>query len=399
MKVLLCHVYYQQRGGEDHSYEAEAALLESRGHEVVRFTMHNDDIRRLSRWSVGRGAIWNRRSRREVGEILRRERPSVMHCTNLFPLISPSVYYAARAEGVPVVQSLRNYRLICANGFFYRDGGVCETCLDRSSGWPGVVHACYRDSRAESAASVAVASVHRTIGTWGRAVDAYVTPTEFARQKFIAAGFPADRIVSKPNFIEPAPGPGTGGGGYAVFAGRLAPEKGVRTLLDAWTFLPAGWRLKILGDGPERERVIAACRRDRRIEWLGRQPFATVLSIIGEAEALVMPTLGHETFGRTIMEAFAVGTPVVASRCGTTLELVDHWRTGLHFDQGDGGHLAATLRLLAEHPSRLAGMREAARAEFERRYTGERNYRLLMDIYRRAMEAGAEAIPARVASS
>ena len=167
MKMLLCHTFYQQRGGEDHSYEAEAALLESRGHDVVRFTMHNDEVQRLSRWSVASGAVWSQRAYRMVRELLKRERPSVMHCTNLFPLISPSVYYAARAEGVPVIQSLRNYRLVCVNGFFYRDGGVCEECLEKPVGWPGVVHACYRNSRAASAANVAVASAHRAPGHVG----------------------------------------------------------------------------------------------------------------------------------------------------------------------------------------------------------------------------------------
>jgi glycosyltransferase involved in cell wall biosynthesis len=395
MKVLLCHTYYQQRGGEDHSYEAESALLESRGDEVLRFTMHNDEIDRRSPWSLAGGAVWSQTAYRTVRAILRRERPSIVHCTNLWPMMSPSVYYAAKAEGIPLVQSLRNYRLVCVNGFFYRHGGVCEACLDKPVGWPGIVHACYRDSRAASAASVAVAGVHRAIGTWNRAVTLYVTPTEFARRKFIAAGFPGDRIVSKPNFIEPAPAPGAGGGGYLMFAGRLSPEKGVRALLDAWSRVATGWRLKIVGDGPERERVIDACQRDQRIEWLGEQPLGTVLSTMGDAVALVMPTVAYETFGRAIMEAFAVGTPVVASRSGATPELVDDRRTGVLFDPGGGSHLAAAIQSLSDRPSQLVPMRRAARAEFERRYTGERNYALLMGIYRRALQPWSEGLAPR----
>jgi glycosyltransferase involved in cell wall biosynthesis len=399
MKILLCHTFYQQRGGEDHSFEAEAALLQARGHSVVRFTMHNDEVNRASRWSVAGGAVWSQRAYRELSRVLQEARPSVVHCTNLFPLISPSVLYAAKAAGIPVVQSLRNYRLLCPNGFFYRDGGVCEACLGRSVAWPGVAHGCYRGSRAASAVNVAVTGVHRAVGTWDRVVDLYVTPTEFARQKFIAGGIPEERIVCKPNFVDPAPAPGTGTGGYAVFAGRLSPEKGLDTLLDAWALVRTGQRLKILGDGPERGRVMAACARDRRIEWLGEQPLDSVLAILGEASLLVMPSVGYETFGRTIIEAFAVGTPVVASRCGPALELVDHWRTGVHFEPGRAGHLAAALQTLLDRPSHLARMRSAARLEFERRYTGERNYWLLMDVYGRVMEKRAHAAVARVATS
>jgi glycosyltransferase involved in cell wall biosynthesis len=298
-----------------------------------------------------------------------------------------------------VVQSLRNYRLLCANGFFYRDGGVCEACLDKPIGWPGVAHACYRDSRASSAISVAVAGVHRAVGTWSRAVDVYVTPTEFARHQFIAAGFPADRIVTKPNFIEPAPAPGTGKGKYVVFVGRLSPEKGLRTLLEAWSLVRTEWRLTIVGDGPERDHVIAARLRDPRIDWLGRLPLDRVLSVVGEAGALVMPTLGYETFGRTIMEAFAVGTPVIAARSGTAPELISHRRTGVLVEPGNVVELAATIQALSAHPTFLGDMRSKARAEFERRYTGERNHRMLLDIYRRAIGAGTEAIPAHVVPS
>ncbi len=394
MKILLCHAYYQQRGGEDVSFDAEAALLESRGHEVVRFTMHNDDIASRSGWSVATGAAWSRGVRRALGEILERERPAVMHCTNLFPLISPSAYVAARAAGVPVIQSLHNYRLVCANSFFYRDGRVCEACLDTRTGWPAVAHACYRQSRAASAVTVAVSRVYRSVGRsrWGPSL--YVTPSEFARQTFIAAGFPADRIVAKPNFLEPAPAPGSGRGGYVLFAGRLSPEKGLGTLLEAWSRLSANWRLKIVGDGPERERVLAACRLDPRIAWLGHQPLNAVLAAMGEAAVVVMPTLGYETFGRTIMEAFAMGTPVIASRSGPSPELVDDGRTGALFTSGDAVDLASTLQSLAGQPDHLAMMRPAARAEFERRFTGRRNYEALMAIYLRALAPAADAVAA-----
>jgi hypothetical protein len=224
LKVLFCHNFYQQSGGEDLCFAAEASLLEAHGHQVLRFTRHNDAIARMSRFEVAGLAIWNRDTFHELRKLIRRERPTVMHCTNIFPLISPAAYYAARAEGVPIVQSLRNYRLFCLNACFLRNDRVCEDCLGKGIPWPGVLHGCYRSSRTASAVVAAMLSLHRVMRTWTRMVDRYFTLTEFSRQKFIQGGLPAKLIAVKPNFIDPDPGPGRGQGGYAVFIGRLSPE-------------------------------------------------------------------------------------------------------------------------------------------------------------------------------
>jgi glycosyltransferase involved in cell wall biosynthesis len=391
MKFLLCHNYYQQPGGEDQSFAAEARLLESRGHDVVRLTRHNDAIEQMSGLGVAARTLWNRQVYAEVRALIRRERPHLMHCTNTFPLISPAVYYAARAEGVPVVQSLRNYRLLCPNAQFLRDGRVCEDCLGRSVPWPGVLHGCYRGCGA-SAVVAALNAGHRLLGTWTRAVDHYFTLTEFARRKFIEGGLSADRIAVKPNFIDPDPGLGRGQGGYAVFVGRLSTEKGVETLLAAWRQLRRPVPLKVIGDGPLAELVQAAARADQRIEWLGRRSPDDILQQVGEAACLVMPSIWYETFGRTIIEAYSRGTPVVASRLGALAELVEDGRTGLLFRPGDAADLAAAVERVLAEP---AGMRQAARSEYEAKYTAAINYRQLMAIYVRAMERSARGRAAR----
>jgi glycosyltransferase involved in cell wall biosynthesis len=385
MKILLCHNHYQQPGGEDQSFAAEARMLEAHGHEIASYTLHNDAIAGMSRLGVARRTLWNAQSYREVRQLIRHHRPSVLHCTNTFPLISPAVYYAARAEGVAVAQSLRNYRLLCPGALFLRDGRVCEDCLGKSIPWPGVLHGCYRQSRPASAVVAGLSAGHRALGTWTRAVDLYFTPSAFARGKFIQAGMAPDSVVVKPNFVDPDPGPGTGVGGYAVFVGRLSEEKGIATMLSAWQHLKSDVPLKVVGDGPLAEQVHTACQRDARIEWLGRRSPGEVLSIIGEAACLVMPSTWYETFGRTVVEAFARGTPVIASRIGALSELVDEGRTGLLFEAGDGAGLAAAVERLLANPGRLASMRQAARAEYERGYTAETNYRMLMGIYEEAM--------------
>jgi glycosyltransferase involved in cell wall biosynthesis len=386
MKILLCHNFYQQPGGEDHSFAAEARLLEAHGHDVVRFTRHNDCIEGMSRWDVVKRTLWSRQSYGELRRLIRRERPQVMHCTNTFPLISPSAYYAARAEGVPVIQSLRNYRLLCPGALFLRGGKVCEDCLGKAVPWPAVVHGCYRESRAASAVVTLMLAGHRALRTWSRAVDLYFTLTEFARRKLIEGGLPADHIAVKPNFIDPDPGPGSGRGGYAVFVGRLSPEKGVETLLAAWrqdSTLPP---LKIVGDGPLAAVVQAAAAGDSRIDWLGRRSPAEVLDVVGEAACLVMPSVWYETFGRTIIEAFARGTPVIASRIGALAELVDESRTGLLFGPGAAGDLSAKLRTLLAAPEAMARMRQEARQEYRQKYTADLNYRQLMALYERASQ-------------
>lgn len=387
MKVLLCHNYYQRQGGEDHSFLDESRLLESRGHQVLRYTLHNESIDRMGRVRVSLRTIWHRHVYRELRELLQTERPAVAHFTNTFPLISPAAYYASHAAGVPVVQALRNYRLLCPNALFLRDGKPCEDCLARRVTFPAVIHKCYRSSRAASLVVTTMLGFHRAIGTWSHEVDRYFTPSEFARRKYIQGGFPADRIEVKPNFVHPDPGPGSGAGGYALFVGRLSPEKGIDALLEAWVRHSPRLPLKIIGDGPMADDVSAAIRLCPRIEWLGRRPIAEVMNSIGDARMLIFPSLAYETFGRTAIEAFAKGTPVLASDAGATAELVTPGVNGFHFECGNAAALAEAVDQLADCAD---SMRSAAREEYLRKYTADRNYERLIGLYQRALSSRAD---------
>ena len=387
VKVLLCHNYYQQRGGEDESIEDEGALLQSFGHEVVWYTRDNADIDKLSRWQLARASLWNRQTYDDVRALIARERPEIVHCTNTVPLISPSVYDAAHDEGVAVVQGLRNYRFVCPGGLLLRDGQVCEACLHKRIAWPAVVHGCYRDSRTFSAGLTATVAMQRARNGWTGNVDMYFAPSEFTRGKYVEAGLPADRIGVSPHWIHPDPGPGSGAGGYVVFVGRLSREKGVETLLEAWKTVPPSARLVVVGEGPLEKAVTRAAAADSRIEWVGRKTHAEVLQVIGDAACLVLPSITYETFGRTIAEAFSRGTPAVVSGSGAMAELVDDGRTGYHARPGDAADLAGKIsRLLALPAAERARMRAAARAEYLRRFTAAPNYELLLAIYRRALD-------------
>nr|WP_259331163.1 glycosyltransferase family 4 protein [Thermus thermophilus] len=346
---------------------------------MLALTFHNQELDGMPPWRQGLVTLWNQGAYRRVREAIRQHRPDLVHVHNTFPLASPAVIHAAKAEGVPVVMTLRNYRLLCVNALFFREGRVCEDCLGRLP-WRGVVHGCYRDSRLASLGVASMLALHRALRTWNL-VDRFIALTEFARQKFVEGGLPAEKIVVKPNFVHPDPGPGEGRGGYALFVGRLSPEKGVRTLLRAWALLGGRVPLKVVGDGPLADEVREAARRLPGVEWLGRKSPKEVYALMGEAAFLVFPSEWYETFGRVAIEAFAKGTPVVASRIGAVGEVTEDGRTGLHFRPGDPEDLAAKVEWLLAHPEELARMRKEARAEYETKYTAERNYEQLMAIY------------------
>ncbi len=382
MKILLLHNAYKQIGGEDVVVRRERGLLSAHGHDVSLYVESNHAVR--STWDRIKTAVqapYSIAARRRVAAEIQRVHPDIVHVHNFFPLLTPSVYDACRAAGRPVVQTLHNYRLVCMNGFFLRGGDVCEDCLAKPIAWRGVRHACYRGSRGASGIIVALLALHRALRTWTTKVDVYIAPTEFARQMFVRGGFPAEKIVVKPHFVDPDPGPAGESGEYALFVGRLAEEKGLKTLLAAWTRLAGRIPLKIVGGGPLASYVERASRSSRDVEWLPEQPGDQVVTLMKGARLLLFPSRSYETFGMVIAEAYAVGLPVIAADVGPTTSLIAHGRTGLLFRRDDPDDLAAKAAWLWAHAEDRAAMSRAARQEFEHKYAAGHNYRALMNIY------------------
>jgi glycosyltransferase involved in cell wall biosynthesis len=388
MRILLVHNRYQQRGGEDQVFETERAILEARGHQVQTLEFDNASIPAqhspLVAARLAAGTVWSRSAAARVTEAVREHPAEVVHFHNTFPLVSPAAYYAARRAGAAVVQTLHNYRLLCPNALFYRDGAPCEDCLGRRISWPGILHACYRDSRTQTAAVAAMQAVHRAVGTWRGAVDAYIALTEFGRWKFIEGGLPPERIEVKPNFIHFEGSPLDQERRGYLYVGRLDETKGIATMLDAWRALPDLEALRIAGDGPLLGDVSKAASQLPNATALGRLSRSEVLMEMAVARALVFPSRWYEGFPVTIAEAFASGTPVIASRLGAMAELVEDRRTGLLFEPGNASDLATKVAWAAANPADMAAMGGAARAEYEAKYAPERNYDLLMEIYERA---------------
>ena len=385
--MLLAHNYYQQPGGEDRVFANEGALLEQRGHEVVRYTASNDAVAEMSTGQLAMATVWNGRTYRDLRALLRRERPAVVHFHNTFPLLSPAAYRAATDEGVAVVQTLHNYRLLCPNALFLRDGKVCEDCLGKAVPWPGILHACYRGSRPASAGVAAMVVVQRLLRTWARDVDVFVALTEFARRKFVAGGLPEAKIRVKPNFVHPDPGVQAGRDGFALFVGRLDEQKGVPTLLEAWTAPAVRTPLVLVGDGPLAGRVAEYAARCPAVQWLGRRSPAEVAALMGRAAYVVIPSRSYENFPLVAAEAFANAAAVIASDLGALAEIVTPDVTGLLFRPGDAAHLAERVEWAARYPAEVAELGRNARREFETKYTADENYQLLLDIYDVAISA------------
>lgn len=379
--ILVVHNSYQQEGGEDRVFQVESQLLRANGHRVFQYQDHNSRIGTISRLDLISGTIWNQRSYLDVADILKREEVDLVHLHNTFPLISPSVYYAARKAGVPIVQTLHNYRLLCPDAKLMRNGRSCEDCLTRKVAWPGVMRGCYQGSRGATAVTASMIAVHKLIGTWSKCIDQYVALTNFARAKFVQGGLPPEKIAVKPNFVDPDPGIGDGGSNYALFVGRLAPEKGISTLIAAWELVAARIPLRIVGDGPLSEQVRLATARNHNIQWLGTLSAREINDQLQGAKFLMCPSIWYESFGLVIVEAFSKGVPVIASDLGAMAELVVHNKTGLLFVPGDHEQCARMVNYILDRPDLLAYMRSQARREYEEHYTAARNYDTLMSIY------------------
>lgn len=392
VRILLVHNRYKQPGGEDGVLRAEASLLQKHLHQVELFEADNDAIEGpLHSLATAFTCIWSPKSRRKFVDHLNRFEPDIVHIHNFFPTISPAVHHAAHARGIPVIQTLHNYRLICPASTMLRNGRICEKCTHESYPVSAVRYGCYRKSHTASAALANMLVFHRAIGTWTKAVSRFIALSEFSRRTFVKAGLPEERIAVKSNFLADDPGQGTGKGKYILFAGRLVEEKGIACLLEAWKMVRSDMRLIIVGDGDLAPRVREFATRNPSVEWLGFKSRSEILSLMGDAYALVFPSVWYEAFPLVLAESLAKGLPVISSNIGSMPEIITHRKTGMLFTPGSPLDLAITLQWAIDHPSEIQNMRALARREFESKYTAERNYRQLLKIYEEAMPSLADS--------
>jgi len=386
--MLLIHERYRQRAGEDAVFDAELALLRRMGHDVRTLVVDNDDIPNdpglAQRARLAIETVWSSRAARLVAKRVAERPVDIVHVHNTFPLLSPSIYGAARRSGAAVVQTIHNYRPICPAATLFRDGRPCEDCVGRAVPWPSVVHGCFRGSRVNTLPVAAMVASHRLLPTWGD-VDAFIALTDFAAAKLSEGGLPADRLHVKPNFVSPDPGARGGAGDGFLFAGRLSPEKGIGTLIEAAPMLPTGIVVRVAGDGSETGRLAAAAARHPSLRPLGRLAPEGVAEELRRSRALVFPSLWYEGLPMTILEAFASGVPVIAARRGAAATLVRDGETGITFTPGDAAGLASCVTWAEAHPQEMDGLGRAAREVFLDGYTASATYGRLLAIYRIAI--------------
>jgi glycosyltransferase involved in cell wall biosynthesis len=316
VRILQVHTRYRQRGGEDAVADAEADLLGAAGHEVERFILSNPGGAKGA--AALAAAPWNPAAARAVDRVARRVKPDIVHIHNTWFSMSPSVVVAA-SDHAPVVMTLHNYRLTCANGLLFRDGAVCRECVDGSV-WNGLRHLCYRGP-VGSLVAAATLAWHRSRDTWGRHVTLFSVLTRFALQVFLDAGLPVDRLRVRPNFTaDPGPRPAPPSMSRALlYAGRLTPEKGLPTLLEAWRVAsPEGLELEVAGSGP-----LAPSVRGDGVRYLGPLEPSDLRRKLLSARALLVPSIWYEGMPMIVLEAFAAGLPVVATRVGSLTEMVE----------------------------------------------------------------------------
>ena len=383
MKVLMVHNYYRSSApsGEDRVFENEVALLRSKGIDVVTYERHNDEAYRITKAKLAHDVVWNKRTFADMDHLIRREKPDIAHFHNTWYMISPSAYYACRTRNVPIVQTLHNFRMFCANGLLLRKDRICEECLD-THGMRSAIYGCYGGSRLWTLPVYTAQRYHRNRGTWYDTVDAYITLNNFAKDKFLSYGIDPVKLFVKPNFAEDCGVERRNIDRTAIYVGRLTTEKGVGVLVKAYEHLiKDGVRLglNIIGDGILKDKIDVF--PDARMQITGKKHHSEVIQAIKQADYAILPSICYEMLPLVLVESFACGRPVVASRIGALPELVEDGKTGLLFEPGNSRDLASKIKWMLENKDTCIEMGKNARKVYEEKYTAEKNFKMLMDIY------------------
>ncbi len=379
MKILLCHNAYQLKGGEDHVVAAEHQLLLDHGHEVILWTLDNDAIASVvGKIKTGLRVSYSESSKHELISLIRKHQPNIVHVHNFFPLMTPSVYDACLEERVPVVQTLHNYRLFCANGLLLRKGKVCELCLGGNP-YQAVKHQCYRHSALQSFAVARMIHRHRKQQTFVGKVSRFIVLTEFAKKKFVEYGLPDEKITVKPNFLvdQTVTSQSVVRDPTVLFVGRLSEEKGIETLLSIAK--KSDLTIKVIGGGPLRDQVQSCAA----IDYLGELTKGQVAEQMRKAAVLVMPSICYEAgFPLVLMEAMQSGLPIVATDLGGMAEIIEHNKTGLKVPSNNPQAFIQAIKSLMTDKTRWQSMSEAGKRLVDDRYRAEENARQLLAIYK-----------------
>jgi len=390
MKIVQAHNFYRFSGGEDTVVSNEKKLLESNGNEVFSFFKNNKDIDQFSarkKLLLLKNSAWSKSTFIKFDAFLKRTQPDVCHVHNFLPLLSPSVYDACIKNNVPIVQTLHNYRLICSNGLLLRNGLVCEDCLGKSP-MGAVTKKCYRNSMLQTYAVANMLKQNNKNNTWSTKVDRYICLTEFAKQKFVTHGLPEEKLIVKPNFVEERNFEGEKEN-YYVFVGRLEKEKGVDLLIRIAPKLNI--TLKIIGEGSFASNL----KQCKNVELIGKKSHKETLNYIQKAKALIFPSIWYEGMPMTILEAFSLKTPVIASNIGAMQSIITDKKNGFLFKINSETTLLEALKFIIENEKEAEKISNFAYQEFKNKYSKQSNYKILSSIYNLVINLNNEGIKNR----
>jgi glycosyltransferase involved in cell wall biosynthesis len=392
MKILFVHCrYLQNAGGEDSAVAAETSLLTSHGHTVNTLFFSNEESGNgiITKIKTGIRAVYNSGSAKKLKEAISVFRPDVIHIHNFFYDASPAVILQAYKEKIPVVVTIHNYRLICASAILLRDNKICELCVHNIFPWHGVIHKCYHHSAVQSAVVGSISGFHKLTGTWRKKVNKYITPSAFIRSKLLHSSLKvsADKILVKRNFIEdPGVSAMENRNNYFLFVGRLTHEKGIDVLLRCFKDLP-GIELIIAGGGPEKDALVQQYGHLENVQFRGLLAKPDIIALMKNCKALIFPSVWYEGLPVTIVEAFATGTPVIASRLGAMEEMIQHKINGLLFEAGEPEKLKAAVQAFNEYTGKERfSLYEEARQSYLNYFHPSKCYEAVMDIYNAAIE-------------
>jgi len=393
LEILQVHNYYQQAGGEDKVVQNEKELLEKYGHSVWQFMKHNDCINNFQKkLEVFLTTHYSHKTKREFEQFLKKNRPDIVHVHNFFPLITPSIFDVCSSQKIPVVLTLHNYRIVDPGSLLLHNGKVDERSLTGSAYdcvWDGV----YRGSVLQTAVVAHMIEYHRKRKTWDTKVNRLIALSDFAKSKFIEGGIAENQLTIKPNFVNDYSNEISDSlpvshipSDYYVFVGRISSEKGIEMLVETWVEAKIPTPLYIIGEGPLMDKLKQKAHENNKVVWLGFQPKETTLQYIRKAKAMVFPSICYENFPMTILEAFCLGKPVIVSDRGSHAGIVKDQVTGIHFKVGNKEDLADKMMGIEQHPGILSHLEHNARKEYLEKYTPEKNYEILMNIYQNSIK-------------
>lgn len=383
-KILFVHNSYQHKGGEDSVVDDEINLLRGNGHDVFEYRISNDKIKSMSKLDLLKTTIWSSHSIHDIKKILDKFSPDICHIHNTFPLISPSIYWGLDKKNIPIVQTLHNFRLACPQAMFLREGKICESCLGKIP-LQGIVHGCYRDSIAQTAVLSSMLVTHRILGTWKNKVTSYIALNEFCKEKFVSAGIPSEKIKIKPNFVIKTNQEQHDREDYFLYIGRLSKEKGISTLLEAFKNLP-NKKLLVAGDGPEKSILMG----HENINCIGHVGKEHIIELLLKAKAIIIPSIWYENFPKIVVEAMAYGAPIIASNIGSLATIIEDNFNGLLFDPNNAESLIKKIDFMDGNKNARLKIGENALDTYEKLYSKQKNYSMLIDIYSDAIQKSNE---------